>query len=534
MTKAEDMARTSAKGSLHLLWGLVASTGIQSVGTIFIARLLGSDAYGLYSIAIVAPMLVASFRDWGVNSAMVRCGAQCRSEGRESEIRTIYTAGLIFEIVLGLILSLISFFVSGYVATVVFNRPAVAPLMEIASITILAGGLVSAATAAFTGIERMELNSIMIVCQSIVKTFIIITLVILGFGTTGATLGYTISFIAAGFAGLLLLIPVYKNLPKAKTTLSTLKANIKSMFNYGMPLSLGAIIGTFQTQFYAILLPIYYTTNNSIIGNYGIASNFAVLISFVATPITTMLFPAFSKLSPQNDKETLKNVFKASIRYASILVVPTAALVMCLSQPAVSTIFGSTYDTAPLFLALLAIGYMFTAFGSLSTSNLINSQGETKYNLKLAIITAIIGFPMGLILILNFGVLGLIIAALISSLPSLFLSLQWAKKKYELTVDWTFTAKILGTSLLTALITYVIILEVKTPNWASLLLGAVIFFASFIIIALLTRTIKRSDIVNIRGMTTGFGVIRKVLNIFLNFIEKLIDLLNLENKNHVQ
>ena len=47
MSKAADMARVSAKGGFHVLWGLVASTIISSVGTIFIARLLGSDLYGL-------------------------------------------------------------------------------------------------------------------------------------------------------------------------------------------------------------------------------------------------------------------------------------------------------------------------------------------------------------------------------------------------------------------------------------------------------------------------------------------------------
>ena len=190
------------------------------------------------------------------------------------------------------------------------------------------------------------------------------------------------------------------------------------MLAYGTPLSLSTIIGGFQSQYYAFLLPIFYVTNNSAIGNYGIASTFVVLITFFATPITTMLFPAFSKLNPQKDKETLQNVFQFSIKYASLLVVPVAALVMCLAEPAVSTLFGKTYSTAPLFLALLAITYVFPAFGSLSTGNFINSQGKTTFFLYLTLITAAIGFPMGYILILHFGVLGLIVTSLVASIPS--------------------------------------------------------------------------------------------------------------------
>ena len=101
MSKAADMAKVSAKGSFHLLWGLVISTVISSVATIFIARLLGSDLYGLYGIVLIAPTLIGVFRDWGMNSAMVRYTAQFRSEDRLTEVRSIIVSGIIFEIVLG-------------------------------------------------------------------------------------------------------------------------------------------------------------------------------------------------------------------------------------------------------------------------------------------------------------------------------------------------------------------------------------------------------------------------------------------------
>ena len=45
MSKATEMARVSAKGGFHLLWGLVLSTVISAVGTIVIARLLGQTTW---------------------------------------------------------------------------------------------------------------------------------------------------------------------------------------------------------------------------------------------------------------------------------------------------------------------------------------------------------------------------------------------------------------------------------------------------------------------------------------------------------
>ena len=199
----------------------------------------------------------------------------------------------------------------------------------------------------------------------------------------------------------------------------------------------------FSFNFISFLLPIFYVTDNTAIGNFGIASTFVVLIAFFATPIATMLFPAFSKLRPEKDKQTLLSVFQFSVKYASLLVVPVAMLVMCLAEPAVSTLFGETYSMAPLFLAFLAITYVFPVFGSLSVTNFISSQGKTTFILYLTLLSAAIGLPLGYILIMQIGVLGLIIASTVAGIPSTIVSLYWIRKHYDLTVEWRSSAKIL-------------------------------------------------------------------------------------------
>ena len=176
MTKAVEMAKVSTKGGFNLMWGLVVSTVISAIGTIIIARLLGPSNYGLYAIALTAPTLISIFRDWGINTAMVKYSAQYNSENNVAKIRSIFVSGVLFEIVLGLSLSLLSFFLSHFLA-MSFNRPAIAPLIQIASFFILTGALINAAIAAFTGMEKMHLYSFMLIIQSIVKTALIVALV---------------------------------------------------------------------------------------------------------------------------------------------------------------------------------------------------------------------------------------------------------------------------------------------------------------------------------------------------------------------
>jgi O-antigen/teichoic acid export membrane protein len=526
MSKAADMAKVSVKGGFHLLWGLVASTVISAVGTIIIAWLLGESNYGIYTIAVTAPNLIATFRDMGINSAMVRYTAQYNAENEASKIRGIFISGLIFETLLGLVLSMVSFLLSGFIATTLFQRPAIAPLIQVASFVILTGALLNTATAAFTGIEKMHLNSIMLVCQSIIKTILIIALVVLGLGPFGAMIGYTAAFLIAGLIGVLLMWTIYKNLPKPTAGRLEIKSNIKIMFRYGLPLSISAILSGFLAQYYAILMAIY-VKNDAMIGNYSVAMNFVVLITFFATPVTTMLFPAFSKLDPQKDRGTLKNVFQFSVKYAALLVVPVTAMIIALSQPAISTIFRGSYAEAPLFLALLAIAYLYSAFGSLSTGNLINSQGQTTFNLYLTVLTAAIGFPMSFVLISQFGIIGLITTTLVASIPSLVISLYWLKRRYGVTVDWVSSAKILLSSAIATVLTYALIAQLSFSSWIRLVIGVAIFLLAFITATLLTRTVNRTDIGNLRGMLSALGPLRRLFTFLLNVIEKIMTILRL-------
>ena len=534
MSKAADMAKTSVKGGFHVLWGLVVSTVISAVGTVIIALLLGPENYGLYAIAITAPAMIILFRDWGVNLAMIRYTAQSNAENKTANIRSIFMSGLIFEIALGVALSLIGFLLSDFLAVTVLKRPTITPLIQIASLSVLTSALVSTATAAFTGIEKMHLNSIMVVSQSIIKTAIIIALVLIGLGTYGAITGYTIATLLAGLIGVLLMFTIYKKLPKPGGTKLVIGHNIKIMLKYGLPLSIGVILTGFLLQYYNFLLYIY-VADNALIGNLAIAQNFVVLITFFATPVTTMLFPAFSKINHEKDPETLKNVFQTSVKYASLLVIPVTAMIMALAQPAISTLFGNKYTEAPLFLALLATTYLYALLGNLSIGSLINGQGQTTFNLIVAVITAVVGFPLGFILISNYGVLGLIVTALTAGIPGIIVSLIFIQKRYKVTVDWKSSAKILLSSAVAATLTYLILTQLNVfSSLTRLIIGVAVFTPTYLVAAILTKAFNTADIDNLREMLTALGPLRPILNKILNLVEKLMTTLTPNKKQDKQ
>ena len=537
MSKAGDMAKVSARGGFHLLWGLAASTVITSIGVIVLARLLSPSDFGLYTIALTIPNLIQNFRDWGTSYAIVKYSAQYHSENKESKVKEIIFSGLIFQTVLGIVLTVVTFLLSDFLAASLFQRPDLGYLIQIVSLSLLSGSFISlvqtkagtstsAAQAAFVGLEKMEYNSVTLLILSIIRTVLTSVFVIIGLGSFGAVVGYTLSLLLAGSTSVLLISVIYSELPKKPISELKILSNIKFMLHYGFPLSIATIVQGLLLQFYLVVLAVF--ASDAVIGNFSVATNFVVLITFFATPVTTMLFPAFSKLSAEKDGEDLRNIFRFSVKYGAFLVVPVTFLVICLSQPAVFVLFGSQYSSSPLFLSLLAITYLYSAFGFLSVTNLLNGQGQTRLNLKLTLLMGLIGFPLGFVLISQFEVIGLILTILIAEIPSMIVGLYWIRKNYGITIDGLSSVKILLSSAVASSLTYVVVTHLAFDSWITLVVGVTIFVPLYVLASLLTRTVTLADVNNLRDMTKSLGLLHRVFVLVLDFYEKLMVVLKLE------
>ncbi|MGB9914277.1 MAG: flippase [Candidatus Bathyarchaeales archaeon] len=522
MQKILELGKTSTVGSFQLFLGVALSTVIMAAGTIILARLMTPEEYGLYSIAFIPSNMAVLFRDWGVNSAVTKYTASLRTQNRMHEARAIIAAGTLFEIISGLVITVILIGLSAFVATAIFKRPESATLIAIASTTIITGAVLTASQSCFAGFERMGLISLTNIVQAIVKTVASPFLVILGLSALGATLGYTLAFGAAAAISLFVLyLKIIRRLKSNNPQKTSFTQTLKGMLSYGFPLSVSAIIGGFILQFYSFMMVIYCT--DVMIGNYQVATQFATLLTFVTTPISTVLFPTFSKIKPQEESELLQTVFLSSAKYTALVLVPTTAAMMVLSEPMVSTVFGEKWIYAPYFLVLYVIGNFYALFGNLSLGSFLSGVGETKFQMKLSIIHLVFGVLLAFLLIPSFGIVGLIIGSIASRAPAIFIGLYWVWKNYKAKVNFASSFKILFASVIAAAAAFLAISLTAFADWIELAIGGSTFIATYLTLAPLIGAITSCDIKNLKVLFSGLGLISKILNIPLAVMEKLSD-----------
>jgi O-antigen/teichoic acid export membrane protein len=560
MDKALEMGKSSATGSFHLLLGVVGSTVIMALGTILLGMLLPVEGVGLYGMALIPANIINYFRDWGVNSALTKQIASLRGTGRDDEIHDVIYSGVIFEIITGVALSLLCFALAWPLAYIISppNASDLSLYIMVMSLSVFAGALSAAAGGIFVGFERMKLNSFTQVLQSIVKTSLGPLLILLGFGVLGAVTAAMVSLVVGGVVAILIVYyALYNPLRKSKVGKTNLKATLKPMLAYGLPLTVSSIVIGVLPQVIATIMAIYSglgdvaagNPSGWMMGNYFTALNFSVLLTFVSFPVATALFPVFSKMNPEREPELVKTVFASSVKYTAVLLVPATFMLITLATPLVNTLFPSDgimqtlfvvsaapkFPYAPLFLALSTIVNLFVLVGNISLGTFQTGIGKTGQIMKQSVLSLAVGLPLAYFLVwffYSFGgadplassvwaVIGGILGALIANLPGMIWGLVWAWKNYHVKANFVISARILASSIFASIAAYALINLLSLPWWITLVAGFVVFLVVYLAAAPLLGAVNRSDIDNFRAMFTGLGLVSKILEVPLLFMRKL-------------
>jgi O-antigen/teichoic acid export membrane protein len=522
MDEAVKMGKVSATGSFQLLIGKIASTLMLAIGSIIVGMFIVQEEYGLYTIALIPMATFMLFQDWGVSTALTKRCANYRAAKMEEELRNTIVSGLTFHATTASALTMLSLLAANFVASTIFGNPESVFLVTLASMMILPTAILGGCVAVFVGFERMELSTVTMIVSAAVQGSLSPLLVYLGFGAVGALVGLTAASIASAVAAVTLLyFSILRKLPPVSINKAKMAQTLKHLLSYGIPISITAIIGGVSTQVNLFLMASF--TDTAMIGNYRIASNFAILLTFFVDPITTVLFPAFSKINPVRNKQLLKTVFASSVKYSSIFLAPAVVALMVLSAPIIGTIYGDKWPSAPFFLTLSIIAYLFVLLGNLSYNRLLYATGETKMLMKLSAVALCIDVPLAFLLIPPLGILGVIIVgSLVAEVPSMFIVIYWAWKRYETKADLRNSARIFLASAIAGLTTYLFLRIFVVATWIMLAVGAILFLVVYLISTPLVGAINQMDISNLRIMFSGLGPISKLLGTLLALIQRLL------------
>jgi len=520
-----EIAEESTRGGLSLFLGNASATFLNAIVVLIIARLLGPENYGIYTLCFTIPALAAAIVNLGMSQALTRYSARLTSEDRGSELATMLRSVFITSLLLAALALIVVLLFSNEVATFGLSRPGISEYVRLASLLIVFQVIFTAANSALIGLGRMGYASLMLTVQSAWKAIASPTLVLLGFSVVGAMIGHITGFaIAASLGVILLFAKSYRNISiRSKESGLSYVESLRVALKYGLPLYLGGLLTTLFVQYQNLVLA--HNVPDFEIGNFNAAVNFSALLSLVGYPIATALFPAFSKIDPHSGRKDLKMMFEMSVKYGSLLLIPASMIVAVLSRDLVFTIYGRSYGSAPLYLSIYVGVFLLAGFGSLILGPMFNGIGETKETLKITIVTVALFLPAAPLMAQEYGVVGLTVAFLASNIAGIVYGLGVAYKKFHLKPDVNSSLRIYLASAISIIPTLLLTSAFDFPSLLKIFVGGLAYLASYLTFAPITGALERSDLETLSRILGGIKIVNPFIKPIIVYEDQLLSAL---------
>ncbi|MFH1978393.1 MAG: flippase [Candidatus Aenigmatarchaeota archaeon] len=383
--------------------GNIIATIIAFVTSIILARFLGPEGFGLYSMAIVVTSFFIVFTDLVVGSSITRFTSFFSSQKEYGKIKNLTFLLLKYRVVITFIIAFLLAAFPTWIATNIFNKPGVEFVVLFSGIILFLNSFTEFFVAFFNGVGNFK-NIIGIrIIERISKFIFPVTFIFLGLGYIGAIYG----LIASGIIGILVVVIMLRKYMYIFAS-KKLKINKKEVYRFGFWSFVSSVTIIIFTMIDSFMITIMRSIPE--IGFYRIATTWTYAIT---TLIPISGFVMYSYFSRKQTKESVSTIFSSSIFYSSIIIFPLAFLLSRFSGPIINVFYGDGYSASSNVLTILGFIAIPLVLGSI-VSSYFSGINRPDITTKIVTISLVLNVILNYFFIINYGIVGAAIATLIS------------------------------------------------------------------------------------------------------------------------
>jgi O-antigen/teichoic acid export membrane protein len=371
-----------------------------------IARTFGPALFSLYAILGVITAITSIVADFGLTEAATKRVASTWSQHAldtaDKQGRVFFWARMSITVLIVLLGSLFA----GIIANVVYGLSQVAPFIVLAFVGVGAAGLSGSVTALLQATGYFGRMTIIILTNAVLTTLLAVLLFLMEYLTllsAMVVLGIGTSFVSFIVGYALLPKPLTLRLPD----FALLRREAPSLFRFGFWLWIANILSALTT--YLDIFLVNRLLAPSVVGVYALALNLIAKIAIVNRGQRIVLMPTASALV--NNQAIAEYTRRELIHSAglSLLLVPLIPLI----DPFVNLVYGSEYAAAILLFRLL-LGVVAFDILTLPLLLLTYTFDQPQVLTISNAIQVMILLVLSIVLIPSYGLVGVILARLIS------------------------------------------------------------------------------------------------------------------------
>jgi len=399
---------TTAKGSGILAVGKLIETVGRFVLAFLLARMLGADQFGQYTIALATSALFASFGKFGMDSAVVRYLAMAAEKRDEAGVWGALQVTIGFAFGASLLCGLALFFLAGPIANAIYGEPQLVSLLQLGGLMVPLAVLNDMLIGASRGFKRMHFS---VIAQDIAHLLVRLVLLGLLFITGMDPFWAVATYGAADLCSILILAYLLNGVFPWRRSLATARHDVRGILGFSVPLFLSEILKRFRGDIQTILLGALYTVSS--VGVFTVANKINLTGRITSFSLMTSAEPAFAELHARSDKEQMGELYRVTSRWMFILNFPVVFVSVLFARPILS-IFGESYVSGATALILLSLASLVNVSTGLG-GTVIDMTGYTKLKLVNSVTQITLFVVTSVLFIPRWGVVGAASAAMVSS-----------------------------------------------------------------------------------------------------------------------
>lgn len=491
---------TAARGGGIVLFGQLFDYAGRFVFGIIVARALGADGFGLYTLGVTVSIVLASVVRLGLSEGMVHFLPAALHQREESRVRGILQIGLALPTALGAGLTVGLLLLADPLAKNVFHDAAAAPVLRVVSACvplIALGRLLMASTRGFKYM-RYEVYADNI-AFGITRLTLTILLLALGWGLLGALLAYAVAWIVSDALMLFFLNRLFP----LKRLLGSAQRSTRQLLAFSTPVCLTQVVRQVGANIELLVLGMVNTMAS--VGVYSAAVRIQTVGAMLLVAGEAVAKPIIADLYHQRDWVQLARLYQTLTRWSLSLMLPYFITILLFANP-ILAIFGEEFERGSVILIVVSIGTLVNA-GTGICAAMIVMTGHSKVTFLDSLISAGLSVSLSLMLIPRWGLVGVAVAAALSM--SLISLIQLAQV-YWLHRLWPYSRVVYKPVLATAvalLVSYGVsrIVSAEQNVWY-LLLNLVVLWLVYLATTLLLR-LSDEDLMVLRRVEKRLGLI---------------------------
>jgi len=402
--------------------GTLFSVATAYLFKIYLARALGAEGLGLYTLGMTLVGFLGLFNALGLPQAAVRFVAAYTATGQRAQLRTFLGRSVALLVMSNLTLGTLLLLIGPWAVNRFYREPGLSRYLVLFAAIMSLGCMTSFFGQVLAGFKDVARRTIItnFIGNPLMMVFSLV-MIAAGFGLRG----YLIAQVAsAAIVAVLLIVGIWKVAAKQSSPAPSPTAVNGTVLSFSIAALGVAILDFVLAQADKILIGFWLNAHQ--VGIYAVATSIVTFVPIALQSVNQIFSPTISDLHSRSQLEMLGRLFQTLTKWILALTLPLAAVVILFAAPLMG-IFGAEFQSGWTILVIGVLGQLVNC-GVGSVGYLLLMSGHQFRLVRVQTAMALFMLGTSAAFIPWFGITGAALAAAITNVLSNLLYLKEVKR----------------------------------------------------------------------------------------------------------